>query len=178
VRDAFHEPVTLSEPDPAWRHHYAEEAARIQRALAALEPVVDHVGSTSVPLRGKPIIDIQLAVPEAAVGEAVVVLQRLGYEHHGQGGVAGREYMTRRSSHSPAINVHVFAAANPLLDDNRVIRDYLRAHSDAAAEYAAVKQRALDQGHADLLSYSDCKRAHLAALRDSAHRWRRGAAHG
>jgi GrpB-like predicted nucleotidyltransferase (UPF0157 family) len=131
-----------------------------------------------VPLRAKPILDIQVAVPAADVGQAIAALRALGYEHHGQGGVPGREYLTRRDPGSAAINVHVFAAGNSLLDDNRMIRDYLREHPDAAAEYAAVKQRALDQGHADLLSYSHAKGAHVAALRASADHWTQGKARG
>ena len=178
MHDAFREHVELSDPDPAWPHRYAEEAARIENALASLQPVVDHIGSTSVPLRAKPIIDIQVAVPEASVGQAIRELQSLGYEHHGQGAVRGREYLTRRKAGTPSINVHVFAAHSSLLDDNRTIRDYLREHPDAAAGYAAVKQRALDQGHADLPSYSHAKGAYLAALRESAYRWKQRRAHG
>jgi GrpB-like predicted nucleotidyltransferase (UPF0157 family) len=126
VRDAFHEPVELSDPDPAWPRRYAEEAARIQSALASLQPVVEHIGSTSVPLRAKPILDIQVAVAAPHVGRAITALRALGYRHHGQGGVPGREYLTRRDSGRASINVHVFAAGNSLLEDNRVIRDYLR----------------------------------------------------
>jgi GrpB-like predicted nucleotidyltransferase (UPF0157 family) len=170
--------VELSEPDPAWPARYAEEAARTQNALASLQPVVEHIGSTSVPHRAKPILDVQVAVPAAAVGQAIAALRVLGYEHHGQGAVSGREYLTRRDSGRASINVHVFAAGNSLLDDNRMIRDYLREHPDVAVEYAAVKQRALDQGRADLLSYSRAKRACVAALRDSARRWTQRDAHG
>jgi len=166
--------VELSDPDPAWPHRYAEEAARIETALISLQPVVEHIGSTSVPLRAKPIIDIQVAVPEASVGQAIVELQALGYEHHGQGAVRGRDHLTRRDAGTPSINVHVFAAHSSLLDDNRIMRDYLREHPDAAADYAAVKQRALDQGYADLPSYSHAKGEYVAALRESAYRWDQG----
>lgn len=163
---AFRESVSLADPDPAWASHYAAEAARIERALAALDPVVEHIGSTAVPLRAKPIVDIQVAVREPDVPSAVDALRNLGYEHHGQGGVAGREYLTKRSG--PAFNVHVFAAGNPLLQDNRLIRDYLRAHPAAAREYEQSKQRAVEEGHVDLLSYSDAKGAQVVALRDAA----------
>jgi GrpB-like predicted nucleotidyltransferase (UPF0157 family) len=166
MADAFHEPVSLADQDPDWPRRYAAEAALIDRALAALDPVVEPIGSTAVPLRAKPIIDIQVAVGEPDVPSAVDALRGLGYEHHGEGAVPGREYLTKRSS--PAFNVHVFAAGNPLLDDNRLIRDYLRANPTAAREYERIKQRAVEQGHVDLLSYSDAKRAQVAAVRDAA----------
>jgi GrpB-like predicted nucleotidyltransferase (UPF0157 family) len=173
MSDAFHEHVSLVDPDPDWPSRYATEAALIERELAAFDPVVEHIGSTSVPLRAKPIIDIQVAVRAPDVPSTVDALRGLAYEHHGQGGVPGREYLTKRSKQSPAFNVHAFAAGNPLLSDNRMIRDYLREHPAAAREYERIKQRAVEQGHVDLLSYSDAKGEHVAAIREAAYAWSR-----
>ena len=170
---AFRESVSLADPDPDWPRQYAAEATLIERELAALDPVVEHIGSTAVPLRAKPIIDIQVAVREPDVPSAVDALRGLGYEHHGQGAVPGRQYLIKRPAQGPAFNVHVFAAGNPLLRDNRMIRDYLREHPTAAREYERIKQSAVEQGHVDLLSYSDAKGAHVAAVREAAHAWAR-----
>lgn len=175
IADAFHEPVSLADPDPDWPSHYAVEAARIERALAAFRPLVEHIGSTAVPVRAKPIIDIQVAVPEREVLAAVSVLRGLAYEHHGQGAVPGREYLIMRPSRGPSINVHVFAEGNPLLGDNRMIRDYLRAHPRAAREYERVKERAVAQGRVELLSYSHAKGPYVAAIREAAYAWSRQA---
>jgi len=171
VTDAFREAVTLVDPDPRWASLYVAEASRIERALADSGPVVEHIGSTAVPLRAKPIIDIQVAVPERDVPSVIEALAGLGYEHHGDGGVPGRAYLTTRPVEDPAFNVHVFAAGNPLLNDNRMIRDYLRDHPDAAREYEQVKARALEQGHTDLRSYSHAKGGHVAAIREAAYEW-------
>ncbi len=169
----FHEPVSLADPDPDWPRQYAAEAVLIERELAAFDPVIEHIGSTAVPLRAKPIIDIQVAVREPDLPAAVDALRTLAYEHHGQGAVSGREYLTKRPARGPAFNVHVFAAGNPLLADNQMIRDYLRANPTAAREYERVKRRSVEQGHVDLLSYSDAKGAHVAAVRDAARAWSR-----
>ena len=171
--DAFSEPVSLVGPDPEWSGQYAAEAALIERELAAFDPVIDHIGSTAVPLRAKPIIDIQVAVREPDVSLAVDALRALAYEHHGQGGVRGREYLVKRPAQGPDFNVHVFAARNPLLNDNRMIRDYLREHPTAAREYEQIKHRAVEQGHVDLRSYSHAKGAHVAAVREAAYAWTR-----
>jgi GrpB-like predicted nucleotidyltransferase (UPF0157 family) len=171
VSDPFREHVELSDADSAWADQYAEQATEIAQALGRLAPHVEHIGSTAVPLPGKPIIDIQVAVAAEQVTTAVAGLRRLGYAHHGQGGVPGREYLTRRPRRGPAVNVHVFASGNPLAADNLRIRDYLRCHPEAAAAYAQVKRRAVEQGHVDLLTYSGAKRAHVAALRDAAAAW-------
>ena len=173
MSDAFSEPVSLVGPDPQWAGQYAAEAALIERELTAFDPLIEHIGSTAVPLRAKPIIDIQVAVREPDVSLTVHALSALGYEHHGQGGVRGREYLVKRPAQGPAVNVHVFAAGNPLLNDNRMIRDYLREHPTAAREYEQIKHRAVEQGHVDLRSYSRAKAAHVAAVREAAYAWTR-----
>jgi GrpB-like predicted nucleotidyltransferase (UPF0157 family) len=96
---------------------------------------------------------IQVAVAGQHVTAAIAALRGLGYAHHGQGGVPGREYLTVRSSEGPAVNVHVFSSDSPLASENRIIRDYLRAHPEAAEEYAKAKQRAVEQGCVNLLTY-------------------------
>jgi GrpB-like predicted nucleotidyltransferase (UPF0157 family) len=47
-------------------------------ALRVVEPTVEHIGSTSVPLRGKPIIDTQIAVDESRRGGAIAAMEGLG----------------------------------------------------------------------------------------------------
>src|SRR5690349_6043916 len=110
MRDAVNEPVDLADPDPAWREIYADEARRIAGGLVQVRPVIEHIGSTAVPLRAKPIVDIQIVVAERDVGSAVSALRRLGYEHLGQADVPGREYLRRRPRHGPSINAHVFGS--------------------------------------------------------------------
>jgi GrpB-like predicted nucleotidyltransferase (UPF0157 family) len=170
MADPLLEPVVLSDPDPPWAAQAAAAAADLARVLKGLVPRIEHIGSTSVPIRGKAIIDLQIAVKPADIAEAVTRIERLGYQHHGDAGVPGRQYMTRRCAGRPSINVHVFARGNTLLEDNRLIRDYLRAHPDAAQTYVAAKDEAVAQGHSDLRSYSQAKGASVATLRETACR--------
>ena len=176
MSDPLREPVSLSDVDPTWPERYRAAATRIAAALVGLDPTLEHIGSTAVPLRGKPIIDLQVAVRGPDVGRAVEALAGLGYRHHGQAGVPGRAYLTRRPPDGFAVNAHVFAAGDPRLAANRAIRDYLRADPAAARAYVAAKQRALERGHGDLLGYSGakdaCVAATLAAAHDSARRAR------
>jgi dephospho-CoA kinase len=171
VADPFREPVTLADADGEWSRQYAAEAARIQVALGAPSPLIEHIGSTAIPLRGKPIIDIQIAVDESRREAAISALKGLGYDHHGDGGLLGREYLTSRPSGAPPINVHVFATGDSRLADNRLIRDYLRADPSAAGKYVETKEKALRQGFADLRTYSHAKDEHVAAIRATALAW-------
>jgi GrpB-like predicted nucleotidyltransferase (UPF0157 family) len=174
--DPFLEPVLLADVDLEWADAFAFEAARIEAVLECAS--IEHIGSTAVPLRGKPIVDVQVVVDESRRAESVAALEALGFEWHGQGGVPGREYLTRRGGEEPDVNVHVFAAGDPVAEDNVALRDYLRVHRAVAREYVAVKEGALAAGHDDLLAYSDAKRAFVVALRDAARRWRDRVASG
>jgi GrpB-like predicted nucleotidyltransferase (UPF0157 family) len=171
VGNPFLEPVELSDPDLAWAEQYANEAARVETALASLQPIVEHIGSTSVPLRGKPIIDVQVVVAEHEVAGAIAALQGQGFAHHREGAVPGREYLTWRPLAGPLVNVHVFGSRSAIPADNRMIRDYLRTHPEQADAYAQAKQRAIDRGHLDLRAYSHAKEDHVAAIRDAARAW-------
>jgi GrpB-like predicted nucleotidyltransferase (UPF0157 family) len=53
------------------------------------------------------------------------------------------------------------------------LRDYLRAHPDACARYALVKQQAVLSGKNRLLSYSEAKSPLIQELIDEAMQWRR-----
>lgn len=171
--DPLLEPVSIVDPDPTWAARYAAEAARLSKALMPLESLVEHIGSTAVPLAAKPIIDVQIAVSEHAVSSAVRALVELGFDHHGELGVTGRQYLTRRGTEDQPVNVHIFSRGSSLLDDNRMIRDHLRAHPDAARRYEDVKRRAIRQGHDDLRSYSQAKGPLVAEIQESAYHWLR-----
>jgi GrpB-like predicted nucleotidyltransferase (UPF0157 family) len=52
------DPIVVVDPDPGWATRFERVAAPLRAAVADLEAVVDHVGSTAVPgLAAKPVID-------------------------------------------------------------------------------------------------------------------------
>jgi len=60
-------PIVVANYEPAWPELYEREAARIRDLLGATLMSIEHVGSTSVPgLAAKPVIDINLVVPDSA----------------------------------------------------------------------------------------------------------------
>ena len=59
--------ITVVEPDPSWPAAFEQVAGRIRAALGDHAVEVEHVGSTSVPgLAAKPIIDVDVTVPDSA----------------------------------------------------------------------------------------------------------------
>jgi GrpB-like predicted nucleotidyltransferase (UPF0157 family) len=101
--------------------------------------------------------------------EAAEALQTLGYVDLGEAGVPGRRYFRRRQP-PPAVNVHVTAPGNAIWSDNLVLRDYLRSHPDAAADYGAAKASAAEK-HPTLLAYSAAKADLIERLLIAAREW-------
>lgn len=70
---------------------------------------IEHVGSTAVPgLPAKPIIDMDVLVAPERLGDAISSLARIGYEHEGDGGIAGREAFRTPDS---AIAHHLYVSS-------------------------------------------------------------------
>lgn len=129
--------------DPAWPAAFEAIRARIAPALAGIAGSIEHVGSTSAPgLAAKPIIDIDVAVPDsaAAVAAAVAALATLGYEHRGDLGIAGREAFTAPAGGVFAHHLYVCREGSLALRNHLALRDYLRAHPADATEYGSLKQ--------------------------------------
>jgi GrpB-like predicted nucleotidyltransferase (UPF0157 family) len=167
------EPIEIVPYDPRWASLYAADAAEITRVLADRVRAVEHFGSTAVEgLDGKPIIDILVAVAQWPLPDAGRrCFDALGYEYLGEAGVKGRQYFRRRAAH--ATNLAVVELGGSLWSDNLALRDYLRAHPDAAQRYAQEKRAAWDQGARMLLSYSSSKGAYVADLLAKARQWQR-----
>ncbi len=84
-----------------WKELFESEAARLRSALGEKVLCVEHVGSTAIEdMDAKPLIDMMAAVESLDEAAGLVpVLEELGYEHRGNGGVEGRIYLSQGASH-------------------------------------------------------------------------------
>ena len=149
------EPVFLEKYTPQWAARFRAERARVRAALQGFGVQVEHIGSTAVAgMTAKPIVDILCGVgsypPSDALTEAVT---RLGYECHGECGVCGRVYFTRRSG-AERFNLHICLFEGQIWNDNLLLRDHLRTHPEQAAAYSALKETIVSRGEIRLIEYS------------------------
>jgi GrpB-like predicted nucleotidyltransferase (UPF0157 family) len=165
-------PVEIVAYDPAWPARFAELGRELRAGLGEVALRIDHIGSTAVPgLAAKPIIDIQVSVvdfePLAAYRRP---LERLGYVYRADNPERTKRYFReppgRRRTH-----VHVRRAGSFSEQWALLFRDYLRAHSDAAAEYAAVKRRLALRFRNDRRAYTDAKGPFLWEVIRRADEW-------
>ena len=161
ARDAAFEsgpPVQIVDYDPAWPAMFEAIAAEL---LAACPPSsivsVEHIGSTSVPgLAAKPIIDLSPLVRDFDEAAALVpCLEAIGYIYRGEYGIARRHYFVYLEADSR--HVHILEPGNHHHLRHVLFRDYLRAHPESAAAYAAMKREMARQHGADREAYTVAK---------------------
>jgi GrpB-like predicted nucleotidyltransferase (UPF0157 family) len=165
-------PVEVLDYDPSWVLRFLDYATRIQRALGAVAVRVEHIGSTAVPgLAAKPVIDAQVSVPEvAALGQYKEALESLGFLHrpHPENEEA-REFF--RPPGPRVVHVHVVGAGS--VEERRYLlhRDFLRAHSNVASEYGALKRRLAGQLSDARQDYQWAKSPFLKEMDRNANEW-------
>ncbi len=158
LRDAVTLPeIIIAEYDPGWPAAFQRERARLVRALGDAIVSIEHIGSTAVPdLAAKPIIDIMVGVRELSVGERQVEpLETLDYVYCGEAGLPGRLFFRRGNPRSH--HVHIVQHEGSVWERTIFFRDYLRQHSEAAAEYAKVKRELAARFRTDIPGYGAAK---------------------
>jgi GrpB-like predicted nucleotidyltransferase (UPF0157 family) len=171
--ERFDPAIRVVEYDPAWPALAAAEARRIEAAVGELAVRIDHVGSTAVPgLAAKPIVDLQLAVdalePRARYVEP---LEALGYLFAPDPESPDFHFFGLPAERPRTHHLHVCAVGSEHELRHLALRDYLRAHPDEVAEYAARKCDLATRHPGDRLAYIEGKDRHVAALERRALAW-------
>ncbi len=164
------EPVVIADYSSEWPRMYEDERARIVEAIGEWLVEIQHVGSTSVPgLAAKPVIDIMPGIRSLADDREIIPrLEALGYEHVPvyEDEIPERRYFRRGVPR--LFHVHVVEATSDFWLRHIAFRDYLRAHPQTAAEYAALKRRLAAQYGSDRLGYVHAKTDFIRSIEDLA----------
>ena len=131
--------------DEMWKQDFINISNEIRDVLGELALRIEHVGSTSVPgLSAKPVIDIDVVIRDDSMLEEVVSrLAKIGYQHEGNLGIAGREaFGYEGKEHLKEHHLYVCPEDSPELKRHVAFRDYLRSHPDAVREYSRIKEEA------------------------------------
>ena len=165
--------VTVSAPCAQWPTQYAREREAIAAILGDNAIALYHIGSTAVPgLAAKPIIDIMAAVRSlSAVDEAAQAFARIGYASLGEFGIAGRRYL-RKGGDERTHQLHIFQADDwGNIGRHLAFRDYMRAHGEERAAYAALKIALAERFPEDIEAYCDGKAAFVRERERRALAW-------
>ena len=133
--------IEVVDYDNAWPRDAEAACKELHNRLPGLFTVIEHIGSTSVPgLAAKPVIDLMAAAEYLAeVTADDEALRLLGYERH-ETGMPRRLFYRRNENGRWAYHLHVVPADTWPTRNERLLRDYLRAHPADAHRYGALKR--------------------------------------
>ncbi len=146
--------------DAAWEQDFSDIKAELADALVELALGIEHVGSTSVPgMAAKPVIDIDVVIKDGSLLEETICrLGRIGYQHEGDLGIAGREaFRYEGKEHLKKHHLYVCPQDSPELKRHIAFRDYLRANPEAAEEYSRIKTEGAELYPYDIEKYIEHK---------------------
>lgn len=169
--------IIVVDYDPCWEQKYLAEAETIRAILGENCTAIFHIGSTAVRgLKAKPIIDIMPVVCSiAAVDEKQGAFEEIGYEYLGEFGMAQRRYL-RKGGDERIHQVHIFQETDRInIERHLAVRDFLRAHSEIARQYGALKESLARRYPYDIEGYCDGKDAFIKDLERQALRWKQNA---
>ena len=144
--------------DPEWPLIFAALAARLRHALGEVAPRIDHIGSTSViGLDAKPVIDVQVSVAELTPEEPFrKPLEDCGFSWRADNPERTKRYFRERPG-TRRTHIHVRRAGSFSEQFSLLFRDYLRAHPERVAQYAAIKHELAPLLETDRHSYVQAK---------------------
>lgn len=169
--------VHVIDYSPAWNKLFREEAKRVSQAFGTSLTAIHHIGNTAVPrLAAKPVIDMMPVVRSLKkADEKRAMLETLGYEWCDELGIPGRRYLRKDDPRDPEtrlFQLRVFDEKNTAdIRCHLAVRDYLRAHGDAASEYGALKRKIARKHPADIEAYCDGKDTFVKDLEAEAVAW-------
>ena len=157
--------------DPGWPASFAAWKARLGDALGSVAERIDHVGSTAVPgLAAKPTVDIQISVTELEDEQRYVgPLEDAGLQLRSRDAL--HLYFRPPADRPRDVHVHVCESGGQWEREHLLFRDYLRAHPEAAARYAAVKEELLVVWSDDRWGYTEAKSDCILGILDEAEEW-------
>jgi GrpB-like predicted nucleotidyltransferase (UPF0157 family) len=139
-------PIPLVPYDTNWPTLFEQERQRLAVLLGAFNAKMAHIGSTAIEgMIAKPTIDMMIGVEGFERSpECVANLQQSGYTYapEFEKETPDRRLLFRNDGAGRRTHqMHVVAFGELFWKRHLVFRDYLRAHPQVAADYAALKQR-------------------------------------
>jgi GrpB-like predicted nucleotidyltransferase (UPF0157 family) len=165
-----HDPIEIVDYDEAWPALFESWRQRLAAALGDKAVSIEHVGSTSVPgLPAKPVIDIQILVPDLANEAAFLPrLESLGVPLHSR--EQGHVYFRPAAWQPRDVQIHVHGTGSQEAEDRITFRDYLRTSAAAREAYAELKRGLAERFSDDRVAYGEAKTAFILTALDEATR--------
>jgi GrpB-like predicted nucleotidyltransferase (UPF0157 family) len=165
--------MLIQEYNPQWAANFQAIQKLLRVALVDLPVSIEHIGSTAIPgLAAKPIIDIDIVLQEQTAFDIIKNwLATIGYKHHGNQGIPGREVFKRAATAAVqelldrvAHHLYVCPANSEELQRHLRFRDYLLTHEAARIQYEQLKYAIAEEANQDRKRYAVLKEIKATAF--------------
>lgn len=165
--------MLIQKYNPQWAADFHAIQKILGSALVDLPVSIEHIGSTAIPgLAAKPIIDIDIVMQEQTAFDTIKNrLATIGYQHHGNQGIPGREVFKRAAAAAVeevldgvAHHLYVCPANSEELQRHLRFRDYLLTHEDARIHYEQLKYAIAEEANQDRKQYAVLKEIKATAF--------------
>lgn len=166
-------PIVLAPHNPKWREWANDEIKSLAALLESDTPVINHIGSTSVPdIQAKPIIDLLAEVPvKADFNRIKSLLEDNGYICMAEDcqRLSFNKGYTPKGYAEKVFHIHVHRVGDR---DEILFRDYLLSHPDTAKEYERLKLSLLPGFKNNRDGYTEAKTDFVRAVVSTAKQTR------
>lgn len=136
--------ITIVPYDRKWSEYFEQEAQILRKALADENPIIEHIGSTSIiGLDAKPTVDSMIGFQILRSDKIIEKIEALGYEHWKEDQFQHeRLFFTKWDSDKKKrlIHIHATIIGNSFWTNQIAFRNVLQAHPEVATEYSALKK--------------------------------------
>ncbi len=148
-----------------WISIFNEEKERLNSLIGDYIVTVEHVGSTSLPIMAKPVIDIAIGMDNLAKVDSCVkaLCNNPAYVYFGENGVPGRHLISKYNGEKGTHHLH-FQLINSSNWQNQILfRDFLLDHPKHLKEYEELKKN-LAKKSKTRLEYTNSKDAFIKQI--------------
>jgi len=169
LKSAINESICMRPYDPTWQQKFLKERSRLSIFSCDLLQI-EHIGSTAVPgLAAKPIIDMMAGVRTMEDADHVLAaLCQYGYvmPPDRNKGLPDRRWLLRHAGGHRTHHLHLVILGGQGWRRTLRFRDLLRAHTDDAKEYEALKLRLAAMAGSNRTGYALAKTEFVERLLD------------
>lgn len=187
--------ITITNYQNSWPAMFARERQLITEILSFLDPVIVHIGSTSVPgLCAKPVIDIQVGLKSFDDLDKTIAPMQKHYtyvkryepdwperrfycRYKDEQGNAGPSFIgvddevPGKQGLTSLTHIHIFVKDTDDWIRHIAFRDYLASHSQECEAYCKVKQQLAKLEFDSMIAYNDAKNDFVKHTQQKAIEW-------
>ena len=133
--------INLVDFDPEWIHQYRQSVDSLKTLKLSGILAIYHIGSTSVKMKARPIVDILMVCRSTKEIDAIVsILATCSFVYIGEKGIPGRRCLMREAQPTCVeIQLYIFEHGHPHIARYLLFRNFLRSNQEIATEYEKAR---------------------------------------